>query len=327
MFKAFLFAFVANALIVGACGQKPNKVPESEEISLKFLTLFQRGETLIRRVGLETIPRTPSLPTGCAQVEGQSYWVRSSMIGSDGIVTVNVNAKSEEEFSSVRILELDRDELHPGGHWWRDCTTLPRTLDGLEEPIQPEHRRDIENYNREMMKYFPDFRFKKVSCSPGSYRGNGQDYYLVAVRQTQQPPKTSFTEIRFKLDETPEGGTRELRYVGTLTNVGKKDAAEVNLYSRFSADVDFVSVKSSQGNCGQSRRSSNAAVCHLGLLRAGQSVRIEFLGSPNPNGSDNPLGQKIPNEYWRIEGYVKEHAADPHWFANRFEFEPLKRQD
>ena len=249
------------------------------------------------------------------------------MIGSDGIVTVNVNAKTQEEFSTVRILELDRDELHPGGYWWRDCTTLPQTLDGLAEPVQPEHRRDIENYNREMGKYFPDFRSKRVSCSPGSYRGSGQDYYLVAVRQTQQPPKSSFTEIKFKLDRTPEEGSGELRYVGTVTNAGKKDAAEVNLYSHFSADVNFISVKPSQGDCEQSSRWSTAAVCHLGLLRAGQSVTIEFLGSPNPYGSNNPLGQQIPNEYWRIKGYVKEQATDPHWFANRFEFEPLKRQD
>src|SRR5215204_3969667 len=173
MIRAFVLAFIVSALLVGACGQNRKSVVGPDEISLKFRWLFRQGETTIQRIPVGRVPNAPLLPTGYAMVEGRNYVITSSIIGSSGILTVMLPAQSEAEFNEIRILELDRDELVPGGYEWRDCTMLPKTLEGAYLPVQPEYRQYVEGYNIEMAKYFPDFRTKKVSCEPGMYGGNG----------------------------------------------------------------------------------------------------------------------------------------------------------
>jgi hypothetical protein len=326
MIKAICLTIVVHILLSSAWAQKAGEVVGPEKVSFQFLTLFQRGDTSVRHVALTSIPKAPPIPTGYQQVG--SYVIRSGMIGSDGVLTVTSSAKDESEFKSVRILELEPNELYPSGYEWSDCTMLPRTLDDVDEATTFAYKKSVERYNLENAKYFPNFGAKKLSCSPQMYRGDGTDLFVSVVRMVSPPPKTPFTTIKLKLDNIPVENSEDLRYVLTITNTGMKDAVEINLDSEFSADVDMVAVKSSQGSCKRSTmQTPGGAICHLGSVRAGQSATIELFGLPNHLSSNDPLHQVIPNQYWHVLVYTKERAADPHWFANRFQFEPLKPLD
>ena len=318
-------ALVILGLLGGACAQKQVGADVTPaELSLKFKWIFQKGETTARRVSQPSIPNAPSLPTGYALFDGRSYVVRSTSIGSEALVSVNGLSATQADFGSIRILELEKNELVPGGYEWRDCTILPRSVADLRPPVEPHWVEYVEAYNRDMAKHFPDFNLKRVSCSPEGYGGRGADKYLLVVRQIQPQPRSPFTEIKLTLEAAETNGNADWRFVTSIANVGKKDAAEVNLSSHFEANINGVSVSSSQGKCRSSFGGIGRVVCHLGPLAAGRSATIEVIVSPKPE--TDPNYSDVRKGPWLIEGYAKERAVDPHWFANHFEFEPLKNQ-
>jgi len=315
-----------------ACAQKSlTQVTNEDEISVKFTSVFKNGETGRYAVKFEEIPNAGVLPTGYVPLTAKSFLIRSTAIFSDAIATINAPVSPEVEFKKVRILMLTRNELVPRGFEWKDCTVLPKRSEDIPAKVQLEQPQWIQyfkGYNETMAKFMHDFVRKKVSCEMDGYEGSG-DRYLTVIRLAEPAPTVPFTQITSTVEVLPApSSTSEIAYRLILKNAGNKDAAELNFYSRFDSDFGLVSVKPSQGGCGPSMRSGGTAVCHLGSLAAGRSATVELVAVPTPGGgSSNPLKPGPANESWSVDGFAKERPADPHWMANHFEFQPLKRRD
>lgn len=237
-------------------------------------------------------------------------------------MTFDAPTKTEEEFNKIRVFELTKNEINPGGYEWKNCTiTNEEWLNPVDEHIST----DLKN---RMRRFLPNYSQKRISCQ---WDEEKDDNYFALGTQVAKAPTEPFTQLKASLDDTRSSATKgETLYKLSFKNTGSKTISEVNFFSVFDTDSSVSLIKPTQGNCRMSKSGSgyDSFVCYLGFLESGKTATVEIgrISSGIGNGRPPLRYNQTPlpvNFSWNIWGFIKENPTSPNWPANRFWSEPL----
>lgn len=306
--------------VVG-CAQKED-VSRSNDLTVKFEHPATRGTTKIFLVDGKAVPKSVPLPNGYTLIDGRIYQVSTDVIdlGSPTVIA-KLPSMSKAEFEQVRILRIIPEETEPAGYTWSDCTiSLSSALEWQDR--DPQFREaDFESQYRERYAgSFPDFAAKTVSCSK-DFRWM-PDEYIAITRQAKLLPTKRFTDILIRLVSIDTSSPGQTSYQIVVENRGPKDAAQVNLATTFDVNASVISIKTTAGRCQSRPPGYSGDVCHLGPLKAGDSITINFVAAPS--GMEGSYDPAPFNFNWEIDAFFKEHDRDLVWPVNVTRFQPLR---
>jgi len=311
-----------SAMGSSACAQeKPKRmipgpsmrelVPESQNekedgISrIVFAQLFKEGPTEYTHVGTGALKNAPPLPTGYTLYRDRVYEVKTQAIitASFNITVFNVpSLQHQNEFKKLAILHLKYDELSPADKSWEEITLLPEYAEEMVFRFIPKAKYDSlqPNFNSRLIAGISDyFGLFAITFAPDSEPERTQPFPEVVLKATSSPE--------------PARPAQEVTHTLVFTNQGIGAAAEVNVREVLDADLDFISVRPTQGHCKQ-KRALNIVTCHLGPLAGKASATITivtrarqevFVSSPP---SEKPARSRVvPNT---LEVVFKQIATD-----------------
>jgi hypothetical protein len=278
------------------------------EVSVKALNLFKKGDSKGFRTELASIFQDTAVTEIYTSLNA-TYELESEAVFSDAVITIAAPTGEAVDFTRLRILKLDANDMYPSGFVWSDCTVL----------------RDRKHYPGVGDEFFPDPTKRSVSCYFDRTSGVGQRTYftLVSTNGTARTAAVSKIQMVLEKAESLEGGDG-IRYVLTVKNVGPKDVAEVNFHSTFAMGAVLDDVRPSIGRCQPARygNSESSVACYLGGMKTGEQTQVEFTAKA---GREKPALDKNFNRRWVIRGFSRQGANDEVVPGAVFRFEPLAK--
>jgi len=234
-------------------------------ISVTFPHIYQDGNVSFDEFDPNVVA---PLPQGYVAYNGVGYNVKTDAEASGPyVVSFGVpSATDQSVFDSLRILHAEPDPLDPETAVWADRTIL-----------SPDAQA-------------PDFSGKITNA-----KANNLGPFVIVRLIQPQPPNTGTADLSLTMASVPESITapNNLAYTIQINNAGPGAATGVGLIDSLSADVEFVSASSSQGNC---KFVDGNIYCKLGSLNSGAVAVVTITVTPNEAGNRFPAeGQNILN--------------------------------
>lgn len=233
--------------------------------SVTYAQLFKEGEAHYASLDEQRLKQLPPLPTGYRLFKGLAFDLESKAVASgSNIIVFHIPSASQPEFSKLRILHLEYDELSPTETSWLDKTVIADRWRQESFPLIQK-----ENY----VKLSPDFSHRMISSVVDEFG----TFVIASLERAEDPPLNKpSTDIGIDVQVSPEAvrAGEEITYTFTISNKGDQEAGYVGFIYNLDPDIDLISFSAERGSCKESRQSTGRVLCLLSGVRTSESVTI-----------------------------------------------------
>lgn len=326
--RILIFIIFVGVTAGTACGQPAtSELKGNDEISIDFKHPAKRGETKKYFIKLGDIPNAPAISNRYKLLHDKTYYLSTDVIdlGTPTVTFFQVPVINEEEFKKVRVLRLIPEEFMHGGWEWKDCTiSLETTRSQFIDKSSAEYLESEREFKEVYGKYLPDYSQRRVACDFDAH-GLAQKEYFALVVQTREPPSKPLTELKLTLDDERHDRTgNAFTYKVIFKNTGAADIGALDFRASFDIEANLTTVRPERGRCKRSAggNKQRAFICYIDILKAGESVSVEFYGEPSGLSRDETRGKFRPR--WIVNGFMRERPGDPSFMVNYFIFDSIE---